>query len=116
MAYQCSKCNRDIEGRPLATGEILIDVCTNCGTAPRALLNEAYSTVYNDRRTQYGAPEDEFANIAIMWSAITGTNVTARQVALMMIALKLCRENMNHKHDNLIDIIGYTLCLERVVD
>lgn len=79
------------------------------------LLDEAYKTVNQDRRTEYGTPEDEFANIAAMWSAITGVDINSRQVALMMIALKLCRENSKHKHDNLVDIVGYTLCLERIL-
>jgi hypothetical protein len=83
----------------------------------RLLLDEAYQVVYKDRRDQYGAPEDEFVNIGRMWGAILGIpDVPGSTVALMMQALKICRESFNHKHDNLVDMIGYVLCLERIIN
>lgn len=101
--------NRELSEPVYIVTELVPDVSS--------LLSQAYNTVNQDRRNQYGAPEDEFANVALMWQAILGPNVDIppRKVALMMIALKLCRESVNHKHDNLVDIVGYTLCLERVV-
>lgn len=81
------------------------------------LLSQALITVYQDRQTQYGAAEDEFKRIGIIWGELLSIEpIEPRIVALMMILLKVCRENVKHKHDNLVDIIGYTLCLQRTLN
>jgi len=46
-----------------------------------------------------------------MWSAITGADITAHQVAHMMICLKLSRLQNTPDHlDSYVDIVGYARC------
>lgn len=59
------------------------------------------------RMDDHGHPYDNMRDAAEMWSAILGTQVTAQQVALCMIAFKLARESNNPGRDNMVDIAGY---------
>ncbi len=76
-----------------------------------ALLDDT-KTILESRRKQYGPPNKEFKDIALMWSVIVDKNLTAEQVGLMMIALKMVRHNNNYKRDNVVDIAGYAQCLD----
>jgi hypothetical protein len=71
------------------------------------------SKVFNERQTSYGTPEDNFSRVADLWNAyIPSANVTALDVAHMMILFKVAR-SMNpvgNKEDNYIDIAGYAEC------
>ena len=40
-------------------------------------------------------------------SSCTGKDITARDMYLCLIALKLSRESYNHKEDNLLDAVAY---------
>ena len=44
------------------------------------LLQQALTT-FRARRTSYGKPDKYFHKLAVRWSAILGTEVTASQVA-----------------------------------
>lgn len=77
----------------------------------KSILQKAEEIVSGDRAEDYGDMRTSFDNIAKMWSVIVGKEVSARQVGLMMIALKLCRENNKHKEDNLVDCAGYAKCI-----
>jgi hypothetical protein len=66
--------------------------------------------VKGDRLDAYGDPDASFNRIAKLWTAHLGTEVTKRDVALMMILMKVSREKSNHKADNLDDIEGYVYC------
>lgn len=68
----------------------------------------------DDRGEDYGGVEDNFADIAAMWSPLLGVTVRPDQVALAMIALKLVRANKAYKRDNAIDIAGYAAHLDSV--
>lgn len=76
----------------------------------------AIKAVLGDRNADYGDPHPDFAGIALMWSGLLNTKlndrITARDVALMMTALKLRREAHKPKDDNIVDAHGYLLCLE----
>ncbi len=82
------------------------------------ITQEAETIVSGDRMAAYGKPEDNFEHIAKIWTAILAKNqdvlVTAEDVAAMMIGLKIARQMNSNKRDNLIDIIGFTLCWERI--
>lgn len=72
------------------------------------VLDEAYRIVHADRGVDYGDPSEDFTRTGRMWGAILGIpDLTAQQVALCMIALKLSREAHRHKRDTLVDIAGY---------
>jgi hypothetical protein len=80
------------------------------------IATEALSLVTGNRQASYGHPSKNFQDIADLWSVILATDVTAEQVALCMVQVKISRELNAPKRDNLVDAIGYLLtydaCLE----
>jgi hypothetical protein len=66
-----------------------------------------------DRQLDYGSPIEDFTKQAKMWSVILNTNVTPQQIAMCMIAVKLCRLTNSPRHrDSAIDVVGYARCLD----
>jgi hypothetical protein len=65
------------------------------------------------RQEQYGNPVPNMEKIAVGWSAILDTQVTAHDVALMMVWFKTVRQSRKHQDDNLDDIDGYTAIARR---
>jgi hypothetical protein len=66
-----------------------------------------------DRQVDYGSPIEDFTKQAKMWSVILNTNVTPQQIAMCMIAVKLCRMTNSPRHrDSAIDVVGYARCLD----
>lgn len=84
-------------------------ICANTTALPhaKATFDRAYSLISGNRRDAYGDVHSSFARIALTWSGVLGVTVTAQQVALCMIALKLCREANRHKQDSIDDMCGY---------
>ena len=81
------------------------DKIIECDTS---VLDEAASLISKDRNNQYGKAAANLGETGKMWSVILGTDIiSAHQVALCMIALKLVREKYKHKRDNIVDGIGY---------
>jgi len=80
---------------------------------PESVLDEAKRITGGTRREDYGHPADDFRKTARMWSGILagklldGAEITAMDVPLCMIAVKLARQAHRHKRDNLVDIAGY---------
>jgi len=78
-----------------------------------SMLDEAKRITEGVRRAEYGAPADDFARAAYMWTGILarklrdGQPITAMDIPLCMIAIKLARQSHFHKRDNLVDIAGY---------
>ncbi len=76
----------------------------------------AAKLVLGSRNADYGSPHPDFAGIALMWSGLLNTKlntqITAVEVGLMMMALKLRRHAHKPKDDNLVDAIGYAGCIE----
>jgi len=81
--------------------------------ANESILAEAQRITSTDRQDDYGHPADDFARTALMWTGILATKlrdgaaVTAMDVPLCMISLKVAREGHKHTRDNLVDIAGY---------
>lgn len=84
------------------------------GEKPESILQEAERIVNGDRDKDYGSVKENFGKIAQMWSAITGASITERQVGWMMIVLKAARDTHKEKRDNLVDAVGYVLCMEKM--
>lgn len=80
----------------------------------KSILQEAEDIVNGDRQQDYGDMQKSFDNIAKMWSVIAGAEISARQVGLMMIALKLVRDNNKPKRDNVVDVAGYAFCVSKL--
>ena len=78
-----------------------------------SILDEANRITTTARHSDYGHPADDFARTASMWTGVLapklreGEQVTAMDVPLCMVAVKLARQAHRHKRDNLIDIAGY---------
>jgi Domain of unknown function (DUF6378) len=77
------------------------------------VLEEAGALVdRGEREQEYGTPAESFGRIAGLWSTYLGRELTAQDVAAMMILLKVARGL--DKRDTLIDIAGYARCAERL--
>lgn len=74
----------------------------------KTVLEEAQELIHGERQADYGEPSKNFEDIAAGWSVIAGTELTAKQVALMMCWLKSCRllKSPNHR-DSWLDLAGY---------
>lgn len=71
------------------------------------ILNDAHALINGERQAQYGRPNENFKRIAVMWSSYLNTDISAADVACMMVLLKLARQAHALKLDNLIDAAGY---------
>jgi hypothetical protein len=78
-----------------------------------SVLDTAKTITSGVRQRDYGHPLDDFERAALMWTAIlrpkllTAVPISADEIPLCMIALKLARQAHAHKRDNLVDIAGY---------
>ena len=66
------------------------------------ILDEAKKILYEDREKTYGNPGKNMKKTAELWSAYLGVDITYKDVALMMICLKVAREKNSPKRDNLV--------------
>lgn len=84
----------------------------------QTIASHAAALVTGDRADTYGHPLDDFTRTGLMWGAILGVEVSAEQVALMMVALKISREchTPHPTNDNVTDSVGYLLCHALVVE
>jgi len=94
---------------------------SNAPKVPQKTIHqEAADIVYGDREEAYDDPNINFRKVARMWSGMLDKKlrvvITPQDVALMFILLKISRESFQPKRDNRVDIIGYTLCLQRIID
>ena len=82
-------------------------------TPTESVLDEAKRITSGVRQQDYGHPADDFERAALMWTGIlrhkliAGQRLTAEEIPLCMIAVKLARQTHRHKRDNLVDIAGY---------
>lgn len=87
---------------------------------PSTVLQEAQSLIYGDRQKAYGSASKNFTDIGVGWANIVGVPVSAEQVALMMVWLKVCRLTAGYRRgekthrDSVIDIAGYAGCIEKI--
>ena len=75
------------------------------------ILREAEKNVCGQREQDYGSPESNFQLIADLWADYLGTSVSAKDVAMMMVLLKVARiKNGGGSGDSFVDIAGYAAC------
>ena len=82
------------------------------------ILQEAIE-VTEQRQVAYDKPEDNFQRIADLWNVFLKDKgvkheITSKDVAMMMILMKIARQQWKHSRDNLTDLCGYAHCLARL--
>jgi hypothetical protein len=81
---------------------------------------EANRLVNGNRQADYGTPRENYEGIARVWSGILfpilKRDITPAEAALMMVGLKLQRQAMKHKRDNLVDAHGYLLVYNHIIE
>lgn len=83
--------------------------------------DKAKKLVYGDRNLDYGSPLQDYQRTSAVWSGLLihklkpGEKIEPQEAVMMMAAMKLCREFTKHKEDNIVDAIGYNLCLEWII-
>lgn len=71
------------------------------------LLNEALD-VFAKRGETYGDAATHWADVAALWTLLTGHPITAEQATSMMVGLKLLRLKQTPGHwDTIVDVAGY---------
>jgi|TARA_R100000234_G_C4838366_1_gene109976 hypothetical protein len=61
----------------------------------------------SEKERQYGPFSEGMERAAKIASASTGKDITAEDMYLILVALKLSRESYNHKYDNILDAMSY---------
>lgn len=75
------------------------------------ILHEAETCVCGHREQDYGTPEDNFTRIARFWTDYIGHELTALDVANMMVLFKMARTMTNGgTKDTYVDMAGYAAC------
>ena len=75
------------------------------------ILNQAEQYVTKDRAATHGNMEDNFREIAELWTQYTERTFSSLDVAVMMTLLKIARLKSNPDNaDNWIDACGYLAC------
>lgn len=87
-----------------------IETPTDC---PQSLLDAAKQIV-DERGKDYGDSQKSFERIAKFWSAYKSVEITPKDVAAMMILLKISRWVTSDKPDTLLDIVGYAECAAKL--
>ena len=90
---------------------------TNTPTPPKARPKAAdrlisAANIMAEREKQYGDASDSFATIGAYWSAYLGQTITRKDVAALMLLLKIARAGRSdaptaQQEDDLLDAINY---------
>jgi hypothetical protein len=106
----------EISTQPSAKQDALTRIKEQFPFSPAA---KALDLVNSARRRDYGHPRDNFASIAKAWNNYLTTKYRHSQllpalgnedVAMMMVLMKIMRQAITPKFDNLVDIAGYAEC------
>jgi hypothetical protein len=60
-----------------------------------------------EKERMYGPFEEGMERAAMIASGCTGKELTAQDIYMCLVALKLSRQSYNHKEDNLLDAVAY---------
>jgi len=81
-----------------------------------SLLLEAHNIVFErteEKKRQYGPMDQGMREAAQIASLLTRKQITARDMYLCMVALKLSREAHSHKDDNILDACAYLAAMAK---
>ena len=83
-------------------------------------MMEANGLVNGDRQSAYGPPLESYVAQAKVWSGMMAhklkEDLTAEDVVLLLTAMKLRRQALVPKRDNIVDGHGYLLVLSHVLE
>ena len=80
------------------------------------ILDKAKECVCGQREQDYGSPEDNFKQIAKLWTAYKNVSFTPGDVAMMMALLKIARiQSGTGTDDSFVDLAGYAACGGEIV-
>ena len=71
------------------------------------ILSTASRLISKDRAATYGDAKESHQRIADLWAAYLGVTITAKDVAALMVLLKISRSKGGKHVDNWIDVAGY---------
>jgi len=92
-------------------------------TKKESVVDKAIKLVNTDRQADYGHPAEDFTRATGMLSSLgfrfqnsdgTLRELSAIDIPIIQMCVKLSREVNRHKDDNVVDIIGYAKCLDMV--
>jgi hypothetical protein len=134
--------DREVAANPLDEGSA--DHMRAKQDKPLRIEEEAHGLVFGDREAAYGHPSSDFTAMGRITAAILSRwlesegyvvikkiehplndypsapvympDISPEVVALIMTAVKLSRQSAQPKRDNLVDLIGYTLCADRIIE
>jgi hypothetical protein len=87
------------------------------GTEKYSILEEAQTLIHGERNKNYGHPRENFRDIAALFGAYFGIEVTDLDVANLMILVKVARvKGTGYHRDSFTDIAGYAGCAERIYE
>ena len=79
------------------------------GEKIKEILNTAETILGGERENEYGDKRTNHNNIATLWSAYLDKEIKARDVAILMVLLKIARAKFGHPSmDTYIDMVGYS--------
>lgn len=78
-----------------------------------SILQEAQRVTHGDRQQAYGNPFDTYDRAAAIANILLRTQLSAADLALIMLAVKLSRESFGPKRDNRVDIAGFAWVMDR---
>ena len=87
---------------------------TTLPVQPESVCAEADRLVDTEKDSDYGPPKEDFEVVATLWSEYLNRNLTAHNVGVMLLLLKVRRLMRKYKRDTLVDICGYAKCLEMI--
>lgn len=88
-------------------------------TVTASLADEAKALVQGQRQADYGDKRQNFTQIAMLFQGVLATKlapgqaITAEDVALLMIQVKIARLAKSPDHrDSILDVAGYAICFD----
>ena len=78
------------------------------------ILSQAQAIIDGQRKQEYGDVNESFSQIASLWSAYLGKELTGFDVANLMILMKVSRAKNKFHLDSYVDIAGYAACAGRL--
>lgn len=85
------------------------------GPISKVVLDEANKIIHGDRAESYGSAEESFDRIAQLWTAYLDRPISAHDVAMCMVLLKVSRARTDKRMDTAVDIAGYAALAQRMI-